>query len=71
MCAFQRVRLWELQQLSNIPYDKSNEEHEKILLQLWKGIFPDTPLESRVSRQWKMMGFQVPAVCVGGSCMWV
>ena len=56
---YQRARLWELQQLSDIAHDKENEEHEKMLLKLWSLVFPDTVLESRVSKQWKTMGFQV------------
>lgn len=55
---YQRARLWELQQLSDIAHDKENEEHEKMLLKLWSLVFPDTVLESRVSKQWKTMGFQ-------------
>jgi len=55
---YQRARLWELRHLSDTTYDKNNEQHEKMLLKLWKLLFPDTPLENRVSKQWKMLGFQ-------------
>jgi hypothetical protein len=58
---YQRARLWELQQLSDMPHDKENPDHEKMLLKLWSLVFPDTALESRVSKQWKTMGFQVHA----------
>jgi len=40
------------------PYNKENKTHEKMLLELWSLIFPDRKLESRVSEQWKAMGFQ-------------
>jgi ELMO domain-containing protein len=40
------------------PYNKTNPEHEAKLMQLWKAVFPDAQLESRVSEQWKKMGFQ-------------
>eukprot|EP00009_Paramoeba_aestuarina_P001621 CAMPEP_0201516950 /NCGR_PEP_ID=MMETSP0161_2-20130828/8185_1 /ASSEMBLY_ACC=CAM_ASM_000251 /TAXON_ID=180227 /ORGANISM="Neoparamoeba aestuarina, Strain SoJaBio B1-5/56/2" /LENGTH=949 /DNA_ID=CAMNT_0047914311 /DNA_START=103 /DNA_END=2952 /DNA_ORIENTATION=+ len=45
-------------QEKNIPYDKENEEHEGFLYELWGTCFPDTELESRVSDQWKKLGFQ-------------
>lgn len=40
------------------PYDQSNPLHEEQLLKLWNVSFPDTPLEARVSQQWKELGFQ-------------
>jgi len=40
------------------PYNKSNPDHEAQLMLLWKMVFPDVQLESRVSEQWKKMGFQ-------------
>lgn len=40
-------------------YNRENEEHENLLMRLWKSTFPNTPLENRVSEQWKLMGFQV------------
>lgn len=40
------------------PYNKENPEHEKLLLELWNTVFPDTKLESRISEHWKWMGFQ-------------
>ena len=42
-----------------VPYDRENKEHEKLLQELWSTVFPDIPLDSRVSEQWKVMGFQV------------
>ncbi|KAL6072968.1 ELMO domain-containing protein 1 [Balamuthia mandrillaris] len=55
---YQRSRLWELKQLSDQPYDKTNSEHEQLLLHLWEAVFPDVKLENRISAQWKRMGFQ-------------
>lgn len=39
-------------------YDKTNAAHEAQLLHLWKSAFPNETLQSRVSQQWKKMGFQ-------------
>jgi len=39
-------------------YDKNNEEHEKLLMRFWNAVCPNTKLESRVSEQWKTIGFQ-------------
>ena len=47
--------LWGLQRIA---YDKSDGGHESELLKLWELYSPDEPLESRVSPQWKQMGFQ-------------
>ncbi|XP_065207455.1 ELMO domain-containing protein 1 [Planococcus citri] len=44
--------------LSRTPYDSENEEHEMKLLKLWNALMPDTPLQSRVSKQWQDIGFQ-------------
>ena len=48
----------ELCVLSKESYDCDNEEHEEKLLKLWNLLCPNTPLSSRVSRQWKYIGFQ-------------
>lgn len=55
---FQAVSLRRLLRTKEIPYDKSNPQHEESLLRLWSLIFPETPLNSRVSDQWKILGFQ-------------
>lgn len=49
------AELWALQRVA---YDKNNPDHEKELMELWTLINPDQPLESRVSPQWKSIGFQ-------------
>eukprot|EP00026_Physarum_polycephalum_P003210 Phypoly_transcript_03220.p1 GENE.Phypoly_transcript_03220~~Phypoly_transcript_03220.p1 ORF type:complete len:700 (+),score=127.66 Phypoly_transcript_03220:236-2335(+) len=41
-----------------LPYDKTNSDHEATLMRLWTATYPDTKLESRVSEQWKSLGFQ-------------
>lgn len=39
-------------------YDSRNDYHEQLLLGLWTAVFPDEPLDDRVSSQWKQLGFQ-------------
>lgn len=39
-------------------YDAENPQHEKKLLKLWNELMPDTPLKSRVTKQWQEIGFQ-------------
>lgn len=41
-----------------IKYDTSNNEHETLLLALWKALKRDEPLVARVTRQWGAIGFQ-------------
>ena len=41
-----------------IGYDKTNPEHEAMLMELWTTCFPNEQLENRVSEQWKLLGFQ-------------
>lgn len=55
---FQALSLRRLQRTKEVPYDKNNPKHEESLLRLWALIFPDSPLSSRVSDQWKILGFQ-------------
>jgi len=42
----------------NASYDNTNKQHEKLLLDFWKLVFPETELENRISHQWKDLGFQ-------------
>jgi len=58
MFIYQRNRLKALLQLREIPYQRENKEHEDLLMRFWKAVFPNTILESRVSEQWKLIGFQ-------------
>jgi hypothetical protein len=55
---FQALSLRRLLRTKEVPYDKSNPKHEEMLLKLWSFIFPNDPLSSRVSDQWKILGFQ-------------
>ncbi|XKL59189.1 hypothetical protein PGB90_000205 [Kerria lacca] len=48
----------EITVLAKIPYDAENKEHESKLLDLWHLLRPDTPLRSRISKQWQEIGFQ-------------
>eukprot|EP01112_Ceratiomyxa_fruticulosa_P021611 TRINITY_DN7666_c0_g3_i2.p1 TRINITY_DN7666_c0_g3~~TRINITY_DN7666_c0_g3_i2.p1 ORF type:complete len:712 (+),score=155.21 TRINITY_DN7666_c0_g3_i2:203-2338(+) len=55
---FQKQRLSEIKSRRGVPYDKGNTDHEAQLMRLWTATFPDAKLESRVSEQWKLIGFQ-------------
>lgn len=55
---YQTARLLNYNKLREVPYDKTNPEHEKMLMRLWRAVFPDLELKTRVSEQWKAMGFQ-------------
>uniref|UniRef100_H2MJ31 ELMO/CED-12 domain containing 1 n=1 Tax=Oryzias latipes TaxID=8090 RepID=H2MJ31_ORYLA len=48
----------EVEKLRREPYDCENAEHEEMLMKLWKELRPDTPLTSRISKQWCEIGFQ-------------
>uniref|UniRef100_A0A8C5DWJ0 ELMO domain-containing protein n=1 Tax=Gouania willdenowi TaxID=441366 RepID=A0A8C5DWJ0_GOUWI len=48
----------EVEKLRREPYDCENAEHEQMLMKLWKELRPDTPLSSRISKQWCEIGFQ-------------
>ena len=52
----QKLKLKAYEDESKISYDKNNEEHERCLMLLWRLVFPNVELESRVSEQWKLMG---------------
>jgi hypothetical protein len=39
-------------------YDTANTQHEAKLIELWNNLKPDTPLESRHTKQWTDIGFQ-------------
>lgn len=41
-----------------VPYDRDNPVHEQMLITLWETLFPEEELKSRVSPQWKILGFQ-------------
>nr|CAG4637235.1 EOG090X0AMT [Ceriodaphnia reticulata]SVE73104.1 EOG090X0AMT [Ceriodaphnia reticulata] len=50
--------LHDLEELRTTGYDSSNQEHEEMLLELWKLLMPERELESRVNNSWKDIGFQ-------------
>ena len=39
-------------------YDSSNPEHEEVLMRYWSTVFPDKPIEERISSDWGRIGFQ-------------
>lgn len=47
-----------IEQLRTTQFSSDNEEHERKLLSLWSHLVPDTPLESRITKQWQEIGFQ-------------
>eukprot|EP01094_Clydonella_sp_ATCC50884_P003111 TRINITY_DN1239_c0_g2_i2.p1 TRINITY_DN1239_c0_g2~~TRINITY_DN1239_c0_g2_i2.p1 ORF type:complete len:763 (+),score=221.94 TRINITY_DN1239_c0_g2_i2:184-2472(+) len=55
---YQLRTLHRFEALREQPYDKEKSEHEAQLMELWRAVFPDQELNSRVSEQWKQMGFQ-------------
>lgn len=48
-----------VEELRRTQFDSNNPEHEEKLLNLWDSLVPDEPLESRVTKQWQHIGFQV------------
>ncbi|KAM9782345.1 ELMO domain-containing protein 1 isoform X1 [Syngnathus typhle] len=48
----------EVEKLRREPYDCENDQHEEMLMKLWKELRPDTPLTGRISKQWCEIGFQ-------------
>ncbi|XP_070607779.1 ELMO domain-containing protein 1 [Erythrolamprus reginae] len=48
----------EVEKLRREPYDSEEDQHEEMLLKLWKCLKPDSPLEARISKQWCEIGFQ-------------
>ena len=48
----------KLYTLKRTAYDSSNEDHERKLLLLWHSVFPHSPLSSRISSDWSLLGFQ-------------
>lgn len=55
---YQAQRLKRLARWKEIAYDKTNQQHEEMLLRLWEVTFPSQQLTARESDQWKSMGFQ-------------
>ncbi|CAL9685114.1 unnamed protein product [Knipowitschia caucasica] len=53
-----RALLVQVEKLRREAYDCENQQHETMLLQLWKELRPDSPLHSRISKQWCEIGFQ-------------
>lgn len=42
-----------------IQFQSEIPEHERKLMELWNILMPDTKLESRITKQWQEIGFQV------------
>ncbi|XP_050370753.1 uncharacterized protein LOC126788782 isoform X1 [Argentina anserina] len=54
----QEVRLKNLQQRLQVPFDGSRVEHQDALKQLWRLAYPDRELPPLKSELWKEMGWQ-------------
>jgi ELMO/CED-12 family/SAM domain (Sterile alpha motif)/N-terminal or F0 domain of Talin-head FERM/ELMO, armadillo-like helical domain len=54
----QQARFDLLHAESKEMYDKENPIHEAVLMALWHTVNPNVKLQSRVSDQWKELGFQ-------------
>ena len=52
------VVLAVVDELKNTQYDRSNDEHEALLLQLWVHLKPNEELVARETDQWGDIGFQ-------------
>lgn len=51
------------------PYDTDRHDHEAKLLKLWRLLMPEQELESRITKQWQDIGFQVSGQwAVGTRC---
>lgn len=54
-----RFLINEVEELRTIQFDSNNADHEEKLLRLWALLVPNEELESRVTKQWQSIGFQV------------
>jgi len=57
ICGYRQL-IAQIETVRKTPYSSENDEHEKMLMQLWKALRPETSLDSRVSKQWTEIGFQ-------------
>ncbi|XP_013380634.1 ELMO domain-containing protein 2 isoform X1 [Lingula anatina] len=57
ICGY-REFITELESVRKTPYSSENNRHEEMLLELWRKLMPDVPLQSRYNRQWGDIGFQ-------------
>lgn len=48
-----------LEQVRKVPYNSDELDHEEKLFELWRLLMPHTKLESRITKQWQDIGFQV------------
>lgn len=48
-----------VESLRMVPYDCNNLDHERKLSDLWRLLMPNVKLESRITKQWQDIGFQV------------
>ncbi|XP_055375288.1 ELMO domain-containing protein 2 [Condylostylus longicornis] len=53
-----RKLLFEIERLRTTQYDCENLDHERKLSDLWALLMPNNRLESRITKQWQIIGFQ-------------
>ena len=54
---YQRNKIEQCNKLRLISYDKTNPEHEAILMKLWSAVFPDQVSDSRIRFTSSLMFF--------------
>jgi len=53
-----RTRMDKFKSFVSTQYDTNNTDHEVLLFSYWSFVYPNIKLESRMSNQWKDLGFQ-------------
>src|SRR5690349_19271365 len=48
----------DIYERTNIAFDSTNKAHERNLMTVWEVLMPHEKLKSRISAQWKDIGFQ-------------
>ncbi|XP_074651247.1 ELMO domain-containing protein 2-like [Tubulanus polymorphus] len=57
LCGY-RLLMADVEKMRKIIYTDENQNHEASLMKLWANLMPNTPLESRITKQWTDIGFQ-------------
>ncbi|KAG2465856.1 ELMO domain-containing protein 2 [Polypterus senegalus] len=57
ICGYKNL-MKNVEDLRKQVFDSENDEHEALLMKLWKLLMPNVELDSRISKQWGDIGFQ-------------
>lgn len=57
ICGYKKLKN-EVDSVRKVSYSSDNPEHEEKLLKLWELMMPEVKLETRITDQWKDLGFQ-------------